>query len=236
VIAAGFVGSFSLGAGQFCTKPGLLLVPAGSGLCDVVAAELERQAPRGWLLTRGIAEACAEGVQRLVRAGATVLTTVSGPPSGWSMPTTLAVAPSSALHTGSPLLDECFGPVALVVEYEPDELPDILAALPGSLAAGVQAGSDDPDVAALVETLAARCGRVLVDDWPTGVAVTWAQHHGGPWPATSTPWATSVGAAALRRFVRPVAFQNVPDTALPAELRDENPWSLPRRVNGAVPA
>ena len=96
-------------------------------------------------------------------------------------------------------------------------------------------GSDnDPDLPGLVAELSRRCGRVVVNGWPTGVAVGWAQQHGGPWPATTTPAHTSVGAAALDRFTRPVAFQDVPDGALPPALRDGNPWGLPRRVNGIM--
>ena len=91
---------------------------------------------------------------------------------------------------------------------------------------------DDPDAAWLVEALTATVGRVAVGDWPTGVAFTWAQHHGGPWPATTVPSATSVGAAALDRFVRPLTYQSVPDAWLPSEARSDNPWALPRRVDG----
>jgi NADP-dependent aldehyde dehydrogenase len=144
------------------------------------------------------------------------------------------VVPVDALYSGSRLLEECFGPVALVAEY--DDLADVdrvLGELQGALAASVMtAGPDDPDVAVLVAGLSRLAGRVAVDQWPTGVAYTWAQQHGGPWPATSAPAATSVGGAALGRFVRPVTFQGVPDSALPPSLQAFNPWGLPRRVDG----
>jgi NADP-dependent aldehyde dehydrogenase len=118
-------------------------------------------------------------------------------------------------------------------------LADALSRLQGSLAAAVfGAGADDPDIAPLVALLSERAGRVTVGDWPTGVAWTWAQQHGGPWPATSNPAATSVGAAALDRFVRPVTFQSVPDSALPAAVRGavaaDNPWRIPRRIDGVL--
>jgi NADP-dependent aldehyde dehydrogenase len=86
----------------------------------------------------------------------------------------------------------------------------------------------------LVTSFAARAGRVIVNGWPTGVAVSWAQHHGGPWPATTAPLHTSVGVTAIRRFQRPIAYQNVPDPLLPEALRDANPLGLPRRVNGVI--
>jgi NADP-dependent aldehyde dehydrogenase len=146
-------------------------------------------------------------------------------------------APTSALVAGSRLLEECFGPVAVVVEYaDRDDLLDALAVLQGSLAGTVVTdGSDaDPDAATLVARLAGQVGRVTIDDWPTGVAWTWAQQHGGPWPSTSAPAATSVGAAALGRWVRPVAYQSVPDAWLPEGARAANPWNLPRRVDGKL--
>ena len=109
-----------------------------------------------------------------------------------------------------------------------DELRSVLAALEGALAGSVfGGGDDDPDVAAVVDLLAAAVGRVIVDDWPTGVAVTWAQQHGGPWPATSVPSATSVGAAALDRFTRPVTWQGVPDAGAAARAAGGEPVAGP---------
>jgi NADP-dependent aldehyde dehydrogenase len=111
----------------------------------------------------------------------------------------------------------------------------VVGQLQGALAASVMtAGPDDLETAGAVSLLAPLVGRVAVDDWPTGVAWTWAQQHGGPWPATTAPAATSVGAAALDRFTRPVAYQSVPDAALPTALRADNRWRLPRRVDGRL--
>jgi NADP-dependent aldehyde dehydrogenase len=233
-IAAGFVASFTLGMGQFCTKPGLLLVPSGSGLTARVGSALQRATPDGWMLTSGIADAYSEGVRRLLDAGATIVAVTPERTTGWAAaPAVLAVGPE-LLRVDSPLLAEVFGPVALIAEYRSDaELHAVLDALPGSVATGVQIAPDgDEHVAALVQRLSRKAGRVVVDGWPTGVAVTWAQHHGGPWPATTDPTATSVGSAALSRFVRPVAYQDVPDYALPPALQQANPWRLTRRVNG----
>lgn len=235
-VAAGFVASFTLGMGQFCTKPGLLLVPAGHDLPQRVAAALTTAAPAGWLLTGPIASSYAAGVEDLVAGGARVLARVPAPGEGWAAEATVLAVDAADLTAGSPLLEECFGPVALVAEYaDAAQLDAVLTHLQGALAASVQAGvADDPDVPSLVAALSARVGRVMVDDWPTGVAFTWAQQHGGPWPATTVPSATSVGAAALGRFTRPVAWQSVPEPALPPALRDDNPWGLPRRVDGVL--
>ncbi|MFI6289024.1 aldehyde dehydrogenase family protein [Streptomyces sp. NPDC051018] len=232
--AEGFTGSFTLGQGQFCTKPGLLLAPAGSGAADAVATALRKVAP-GVLLTESIAAAYRQGVADLVAAGATPVASVPALTGGFAAEPTVLTVPARALRPGSRLLAECFGPVALVAEYgSVAELREVLAALQPSLAASViSAGPDDPDLPWLVEQLARRTGRVVVDGWPTGVATAWAQQHGGPWPATSRPEATSVGASALDRFTRPVAYQGVPQAALPMALRDGNPWGVVRRLDGA---
>ena len=104
----------------------------------------------------------------------------------------------------------------------------------GALAASVMsAGPADPETPSLVAALTHLAGRVAVDDWPTGVAVTWAQQHGGPWPAT-TSLHTSVGATALRRFLRPVVYQDAPAALLPAPLRDAALAAVPHRRNGVL--
>jgi NADP-dependent aldehyde dehydrogenase len=235
-IAAGFVGSFTLGMGQFCTKPGLLLVPARAQLIREVGRALTAAAPQGWMLTEAIAGAYDRGLRRLVEAGARVIAQTDRVDAGWAASPTVLQVDISNLVAGSPLLEECFGPVALVAEYEPGEqLVQALDALPSSLATAVHAaGPDDPELPELITRLSRRCGRVVVDGWPTGVALGWAQHHGGPWPATSAPAVTSVGAAALNRFVRPVAYQGVSGAALPPAVRDDNPWRIPRRVDGIM--
>lgn len=236
-IATAFVGSFTLGSGQFCTKPGLLLAPAGHGVSEAVASALRDAAPTPVMLTEGIARSVEAGLAQLQAAGARLVASVDGTGAGWSAPAAVLVAPAEALVAGSRLLEECFGAVALVVEYATaDERDRALEALQGCLAASVLGTDDDPDVPALLAALSTKAGRVMLNDWPTGVAWTWAQQHGGPWPATTRPEATSVGAAALERFVRPVTFQSVPPAQLPAPYRDvlapTNPLGVPRRVDG----
>ncbi|MGD6741793.1 aldehyde dehydrogenase family protein [Streptomyces sp. BH106] len=239
-VAKGFVGSFTLGAGQFCSKPGLLFAPAGHGAAESVATALHRAAPEPTMLTQAIASHLGTGVHDLVRAGAKVVGAVTGPGRGWSADAAVLSAPIQALRRGSRLLEECFGPVAIVVEYAHEkELHDALGELQGSLAGSVFGdGAGDPEAARAVTVLAGQVGRVTLGDWPTGVAFAWAQQHGGPWPATSRPSSTSVGAAALDRFVRPVTFQSMPDNVLPAVAREavaaQNPWGVPRRVNGVL--
>jgi NADP-dependent aldehyde dehydrogenase len=236
-LAAGFVGSFTLGSGQFCTKPGLLLAPAGADVAQVVADALRAASPSPHMLTEPIASAVRTGIVALCEAGAKIVAEVDAPVQGWAAPAVVLEAPLSALRAGSRLTEECFGPVALVVEYDgPVELAHAVEQLQGSLAGSVMTGSTsaDPDAAFAIELLAGKVGRVAVNEWPTGVAYTWAQQHGGPWPSTSVPSATSVGAAALDRFTRPVTYQSTAEAWLPPALREDNPWRVPRRVDGSL--
>lgn len=236
-VATGFVGSFTLGSGQFCTKPGMLFAPAGHGVPEAVADALAQAAPSPVMLTERIAADVFSGVDRLIGAGARVVGRVPGSGEGWSADAVVLTAPASALRPGSDLQEECFGAVAVVVEYVGNaDLRHAISVLQGSLVATVvtDGTENDPEAAALVQRLAGQVGRVTVDDWPTGVAWTWAQQHGGPWPSTSAPASTSVGAAALDRWVRPVSYQSVPEEWLPEVARESNPWRLPRRVDGKV--
>jgi NADP-dependent aldehyde dehydrogenase len=235
-IAEGFVGSFTLGSGQFCTKPGLVFAPAGAAAVEAIGKALRQAAPEPVMLTAAIARSTAEGLEELRFAGARLVELVEPSFEGWCAPAAVLEAPIEALQDGSRLLEECFGAVAVVVEYS--NLAELVAAverLQGSLAASVfTADENDPDAAACLALLSPKVGRLCANDWPTGVAYTWAQQHGGPWPSTSASWATSVGAAALDRFVRPVTYQSLRDEWLPPALQAANPWNLSRRVNGVL--
>lgn len=235
-VGSGAVSSFTLGMGQYCTKPGLLFVPAGSSVITEVIDSLQRVEPRGQLLTPAIAAGYVGGIELLKAAGATVAAYVASPGEGNAVSAVVMTAPIEALVEGSALLAECFGPVIVVVEYRDGAaLREVLGRLQGTLVATVMGGgADDPAVPGLVSQLSGIAGRVTVDAWPTGVATTWAQHHGGPWPSTTSPTTTSVGARALDRFTRPVAYQGVPEAALPPALHDTNTWRIPRRVDGRV--
>jgi NADP-dependent aldehyde dehydrogenase len=136
------------------------------------------------------------------------------------------------------LLEECFGPVTVVARYEDEaEANAVLARLPGNLTATVHLSTEESAGegrgAEILAELTPLAGRVLVNGWPTGVAVAASQHHGGPYPAT-TSTSTSVGGTAIERWLRPVAYQNTPEALLPVELRDDNPLGLPRRYDGRL--
>ncbi|PFG39570.1 NADP-dependent aldehyde dehydrogenase [Georgenia soli] len=232
-IASGFVASFTMGVGQFCTKPGILFVPSGSGLPErLAAAEL----PAGSrMLNDRLRAGYVERLDELRGHPAVRVLAEGADPAGERPgPTVLGTTAEDFRSATAELAAECFGPAALVVEYDDvAELPGLAASLEGQLTATVQ-GTEDDDVAELVTTLAGRAGRVLWNQWPTGVSVTYAQQHGGPYPATTAPATTSVGTAAISRFLRPVAYQNLPQQLLPAALRDDNPLGIPRRVDGKV--
>ncbi|MFE5731877.1 aldehyde dehydrogenase (NADP(+)) [Streptomyces sp. NPDC056528] len=234
-IGAGLAGSMTLGAGQFCTKPGFVLAPrgeAGDRFLDALAAGLGDTGPSVMLDHRmrdafvaGVAERAAlPGVDTPVTPGAGGPHTVSAG--------VLAVDAGRLVAGGHHLLlEECFGPVTVVARYTTREEADaVLALLPGNLTATLHTTetAEDPDAAPLLAALTPLAGRVLVNGWPTGVAVAAAQHHGGPYPAT-TSTSTSVGATAIERWLRPVTYQSTPDHLLPPELRDGNPLGLPRR-------
>jgi NADP-dependent aldehyde dehydrogenase len=236
-IAAGLTASFTLGVGQFCTKPGLVLVPAG-GPGDRLVAELARAAGEvapGVLLDGRMRENFLKGAAARAALPGVEVPVAAGDGGGLTVRPGVVVAEAAAFDEPGAydlLLDECFGPLVVVVRYDgADALESVLGRLPGNLTAAAHIGADEAAAAAgLLARLSALAGRVLVDGWPTGVAVTAAQQHGGPYPAT-TSTSTSVGATAIERWLRPVAYQDVPEAALPPELQESNPLGLPRRVS-----
>jgi NADP-dependent aldehyde dehydrogenase len=242
-IGAGLAGSMTLGVGQFCVKPGLVLAPAGAAgdrllksltdaVSDTEAGVLLDHRMRDNFLA-GIAERTElAGVESPVTPGAGGEHTVS---AGF-----LTVPAAKLTGEGSYdlLLEECFGPVTVVARYTDEtEATAVLSRLPGNLTATVHLSTEEAAGegrgAEILAELTPLAGRVLVNGWPTGVAVAPAQHHGGPYPAT-TSTSTSVGGTAIERWMRPVAYQNAPEAMLPPELRDDNPLGLPRRIDGRL--
>jgi NADP-dependent aldehyde dehydrogenase len=256
VLASELIGSITLGTGQFCTKPGLVFVPdsdAGRGFEQALAAAADA-VERAPLLNRGIADGLAGRLAELValagvavaaggteHAGARAVDGSGTADDGsetaagaWAAPTILLT--DAATFTATPSLhEECFGPAAIVVRVASLEaMTALVPTLDGSLTASIHAAAADVDqLDALVDALTHRAGRVVWNQVPTGVAVTPAMHHGGPYPASTSARDTSVGTAAIARFVRPVAYQNAPQALLPEPLRDANPTSRWRLVDGA---
>lgn len=232
-IADGYVASFTLGTGQFCTKPGLLFLPEGHGLEQRLVDAVRGAAPAAMLGDR-IRAAHAEQRDRLAGLGAVRTLVGGGDEVAEVAPTLLATTAGKLLADPDALLQECFGPTSIVVEYSgTGEMHAAAEAFGGNLTATVHA-EDSEEVAPLLERLRDRTGRILFNGWPTGVAVTAAMHHGGPWPATTASVHTSVGTTAVRRFLRPICYQNTPQHLLPEALTDHNTLGLPRRINGTV--
>jgi NADP-dependent aldehyde dehydrogenase len=231
-----FAASMTLGAGQFCTKPGLLFLPEGHGLDEALADAVRGKQVHPMLNVRIRKAYAAEAAQLASHPQARFVVEPSHGGDGFAVGPGLIAAPAAAIDGDDALLSECFGPTALVLTYaDAAELERVLPQLPGGLTATVQlATSADPIAQAVMPLLAERSGRVIVNGWPTGVAVTDAQHHGGPWPATTNPRHTSVGSGAIARFLRPVAYQSTPEPLLPEALHDDNPLGLERRVDGVL--
>lgn len=230
-IIASFVESYTLGMGQFCTKPGLLFVPEfdeGSERAfreaisqSIASPMLTSELAHGFITTRS-AMSDREGVRALVPGG-------EGPAPAPALFTTTV---DETVTDPAIIRGEMFGPASVVVQYR--DLADLQRAverLEGQLTATIHAEADD-DVTVLLESLQAKAGRVIWNAWPTGVTVSYAQQHGGPFPATTAPGTTSVGTEAVGRFMRPISFQGLPEAALPDALKESNPWGIARRVDG----
>nr|WP_271210263.1 aldehyde dehydrogenase (NADP(+)) [Rhodococcus wratislaviensis]GLK35402.1 aldehyde dehydrogenase [Rhodococcus wratislaviensis] len=230
-ILAGYAQSLTLGMGQLCTKPGLLFVPAGE--TESLTATLAR-ALDGFEPTPLLNDRLHDGYQVAVdgiRSDAGVDAIIDGDSTTTPAPTVLRTTAARVRTNPELVRQEMFGPASLVVEYGSEaELVALAQLLEGQLTTTVHAEPAD-DVSELTAVLADISGRVLWNGWPTGVTVSYAQHHGGPYPAT-TSTTTSVGTAAIRRFVRPVAYQSFPAGRLPEPVQDANPWGIAQRVDG----
>ncbi len=236
-LADALFGSVTLGVGQFCTNPGLVLTVGGEATERLLARLQARvhDAESAPMLHAGIAEGFASGSERLDAAGAKRLGSPASLRQGHA-----AVRPAvwrvnaAALIEEPKLQQECFGPSTVIaVADDVAGLRAAAAALGGQLTATVHAAADDEAaVHSVLPVLEERAGRVLFGGFPTGVEVVGAMHHGGPWPATSDARFTAVGSAAIQRFCRPMCWQNAPAEHLPPELHDDNPTNIARQVDG----
>ena len=239
-IAKGFVGSLTLGTGQFCVNPGLVLAIEGEGLqrfADAVASALTDH-PAGVMLNAGICSAYQKGVSALSNNAhmERIAQGKEDTPDGGSFAQAAFFRMKASDFLASPeLKEEVFGPASiLVVCKDAAELLAVATAVQGQLTATVHATAQEmPRYRELFAELAEKAGRLVINGYPTGVEVCHAMVHGGPFPASTDSRFTSVGSNAIRRFVRAVCYQNCPQTMLPDALKDENPMGLRRFVNGA---
>ena len=235
-IADGLYGSFTLGSGQFCTKPGVAFVPNGTDGDALVARIAAKAGDAGAsvLLNGRIASSFDEIRDRLIASGSVEVLAQGVAEAGAGFTAAPTVLATTADSLTAEVAEEAFGPLLVIVRYDDDaQVVRALDVVPDSLTATVHSEASETDaVAALVREFAPRVGRIVFDGYPTGVRVSWAQHHGGPWPATNSQY-TSVGVSAIRRFLRPLAYQDAPEALLPAELRDDHA-GIPRRIDGRL--
>lgn len=239
-IASGLYASITIGSGQFCTKPGLVFVSAGEAATSLAAAVAQRvrEAAPFTMLTKGIQAHYADARERRNGRSDIELVAVAPMPSGaaFAAPAALYRSKAESLLADPHLTDEVFGPNTLLVEHSSRE--QVLAAarhLEGHLTATIHGTEQDLlEWAELIAILETKVGRLVFNGFPTGVEVNHAMVHGGPYPATSDGRSTSVGSAAIFRFARPVCYQDFPQSALPAELRDENELHIWRMVDGKM--
>jgi NADP-dependent aldehyde dehydrogenase len=234
LIAEGLRQSVTLGVGQFCTKPGVVVAIDDDSTHRFVAtaSELMQAAPPGAMLHSGISAGFVEGARRLAQTPGVRTTAAAG--AGNTAVPTLFVTDARTFAKHEHLREELFGPATLVViSPDRDQMLDIARRLDGHLTATMHGTDDDlQSFHELVDVLQTKVGRLIFNGFPTGVEVSAAMHHGGPYPATTDSRFTSVGTAAIERWARPICYQNFPQSALPPELHDENPRRLWRLVDG----
>jgi NADP-dependent aldehyde dehydrogenase len=237
-LAAGLHASVTLGAGQFCTNPGLIFLPA-DGTEELVKRlrELMDQTPPFTMLTSGICAAYQEGVSSLARnSRVTLIAKPEVQDKAAAAGAGLFATDGISFLADGGLSAEVFGPATLLVKYSSrEQLVDIARHLEGQLTATIHGTESElRESHELLGVLETKAGRLLFNGFPTGVEVCHAMVHGGPFPATSDGRSTSVGTRAALRFVRAVCYQDWSDSALPDELKQENPLKIWRMVDGQV--
>ncbi len=238
-LAKGFIDSVTLGVGQFCTNPGIALGIEGDGFQQFSRFAAEELSTRSaaTMLSPGIHSAYRSGLERLRQAkGVSNLAEVEpGQGSCLGTPALFAVTGKQLLAEPE-LAEEVFGPASVLISCENlEEMHAIAEQLSGQLTASLFIEEQDIEAArTLVPTLERKVGRIIFNQYPTGVEVSYAMVHGGPFPATSDSRTTSVGAGAIERFLRPVAYQNMPSALMPAALQDANPMKIWRLQDGQL--
>jgi len=228
-LAKGLVDSALLGSGQFCTKPGLIFIPANqSQFLSQMSAHLATLKV-GPLLSSSIASRYSAAIADLSQKTSLQVFSAQTTDNGFGVTPTIFVTDWATAQSTPGLLEEHFGPTTVVITANENDYLKIASELPGQLTATIH-GSASDSYAELLSILAQKAGRVIWNAFPTGVAVTEAMQHGGQWPASSTH-TTSVGIDAIYRFMRPVSYQSFAQEVLPAALQDANPWKVEQRIN-----
>lgn len=238
-LAKMYAASVTLGVGQFCTNPGLILGVDGEALQQFIEAmgdEIKKIVPAA-MLHGGIATAYSDKRRKALAQEDVLLIAETGEPAGEGCGSaTIAAAKAKTFLRNEALQQEVFGPYSLVVRCDTvEEMTQVAQRLEGQLTCTVMATEAElPEHSGLIEAITDRCGRLILNGVPTGVEVCLSMQHGGPFPASTDARFTSVGSDGIKRFVRPVAFQNWPDAFLPDELKNENPLNIFRTVNNEL--
>lgn len=238
-LAKGFVASLTMGSGQFCTNPGLVIAIDSPALDRFVKAATEALAPAQptVMLTPSIHAAYEKGLADLSAHGDVTVLGRGAESSGKYCARGALLSIAADKFIGDEVASrEVFGSASLVVRCrDADQVAAVLESLEGQLTATLQLDSSDEAAAArFVPILQRKAGRVLANGWPTGVEVSNAMVHGGPFPATADGRSTSVGTLAIDRFLRPVCYQDMPESLLPEALRGDGPASVPHRLDGVL--
>ena len=223
IIGAGWAGSLTMGAGQFCTNPGIAVVPVGEATLKFqqAAAQALQAVASQVMLTDGIAKAYQDGIERMSTTKGVRQLVGTAATKRCALPYLFETTVENYL-AHSELHDEVFGPMGLIVKAQSfDEIVTFAKSLEGQLTATIQLDEGDNEQARLLlRILERKAGRVLANGYPTGVEICDAMVHGGPYPASTNFGATSVGTMSIRRFLRPVSFQNIPQSILPDDLQE----------------
>jgi 2,5-dioxopentanoate dehydrogenase len=239
-LAEGLAKSINLGTGQFCTCPGVIVGKddqAFRAFAEKFTRVFEQSAPAS-MAHPGVLKGYEESLKR-VQSVRGLQFTRSAKPANWGATEATPVlfeTDAETWLTHDALAHEVFGPSAIVVRAQSEEeILQIANGLSGSLTATIHGTPEDlKSYRRLISLLETKAGRLIFNGYPTGVEVSSAMHHGGPYPATTDSKFTSVGAAAILRFLRPVCYQSFPNEALPPELRDDNPRGIWRMVGGTM--
>jgi alpha-ketoglutaric semialdehyde dehydrogenase len=236
-LGTAFVQSMTMGAGQFCTNPGLVLAIDGEGLDAFIssASEALNASVAATMLTQGIHAAYDKGIAALAAHNDVETVAMGQAGNGITCGQAAFFSTTAAQFLSDEMLGhEVFGASSLLVRCRNEaEIRDVLIKAEGQLTATLHMDAEDEPLAArLLPILERKAGRILANGWPTGVEVTHAMVHGGPFPATSDSRTTSVGSLAIDRFLRPISYQNLAQSVLPADLRDDAIGGLPRLIDG----
>lgn len=232
-LADTYAGSVTLGVGQFCTNPGLLIGKSGAGLDRFISrlGVAIREISPSTMLSEKIYQGYEQNrATMLQQSGVNLEGEASADSNAWVGCGTVASVSGAAFLNNPHLQEEVFGPFTLVVKCDSDtELLSVVQSLSGQLTATIMAEGDELNAhTELISELREKVGRLIFNGVPTGVEVCHSMHHGGPFPATTDSRFTSVGTNAIKRFVRPVCYQSWPQNLLPAELQDHNPLGINR--------